>query len=119
MNISGSLCPPIDQELSVQGKPSLSIEKNIRLLITRCNTSDPTCANDTLFSMIESAAKVFSFAVPMLATNVNTKSVNYKELYINEENIFHLTSQMGFIAYVLIQHDTIENDISLMPYEDI
>ena len=104
LNASGSLCPPLGQELTVQGKATSAIEKTFRLLVTRCSTADPTCMDNATFSIIEAAmGGTFPLVIPMLATNVNAKSMKYKELYTGDDNVFYMTSQLGVIATASIQ----------------
>ena len=48
--VSNGLCPQIGQEVTVKGKRSSDIYIQLAIKIKRCDTTDPTCANDTVFS---------------------------------------------------------------------
>jgi hypothetical protein len=74
--------------------------------MTRCNsTVDPTCANDTIFSMVEAAVigGRFRLVLPTITTNLNPASQNYKNYFIDDTNIFSVTSQMGITIIADIQ----------------
>ena len=55
MNAGGALCPPLGQELTLKGKASSDLYSHFRVVATRCNTSDPNCANDTYFTAVEAS----------------------------------------------------------------
>jgi len=55
----------------------------------------------------------------MITTNLNPSSENYKQYYIDDTNIFSVTSQLGITILADLQQDIIETDDSLMPFSDI
>lgn len=47
-NISGMLCPPLNYDFSIGGRPTSSKFEALSIYIRYCNnTIDPICANDT------------------------------------------------------------------------
>ena len=57
--------------------------------------------------------------IPAISTNINAQSKKYKELYIEDNNVYIFSSQLGIIGNLTLQSDVIETDESLLPFESI
>ena len=94
--------------------------KLMRLQINRCNSSiDPTCVNDSTFAGIEATVGRFVMVVATLQTNLNPSSQQYKEPFISDQQYFTFNSQLGANAFLRIQNDQVQTDLSLMPFESV
>ena len=119
--MSGAKCPPLNHEFTVNGKMTGKGFKNFNIVVERCNTTtDPTCASDAMFTMIEAqVGGKFQLLMPIIHTNINIGQEQYRNLYLEEKNALTFSSQLGVVALAYIQEDTIETDISLMPYSEV
>ena len=61
----------------------------------------------------------FILAIPLINTNINPDSATYKEFYLADQNIVRFSSQLGINSFADIQQDTIQTDVSLLPYEQL
>ena len=62
-----SLCPPLNYELSVGGKPSSDVYSLFKVIVDRCNSDiDPSCANQTVFAVTEAQVEQFMLKVHLL-----------------------------------------------------
>ena len=76
------LCPQIGQRFSVEGKVSSSVFKDFKVSISRCNaTTDPTCAPDANFTLVQSTLNQFTLVVPLINVNINPGNEEYKTFY--------------------------------------
>jgi len=50
LNLSRSLCPSLGQQFTVKGKRSGEIFNQLRIVVSRCNSIDSTCVNDSTFA---------------------------------------------------------------------
>ena len=57
--------------------------------------------------------------IPAISTNINAQSKNYKELYIEDNNAYSFSSQLGIIGNLTLQSDVINTDVSLLPFKSI
>lgn len=72
LNMSKGLCPLLDYNFKVKGKVTSDIFSQIRVTVSRCNsTLDPYCMNDTQFGAIEAFVKQFTLVVPLITTYIN------------------------------------------------
>ena len=74
--------------------------------MNRCNWAiDPTCVNDTIFAGIEALIGKFVVSLPIVHTNINPSSENYREYYLTDQNFFTFSSQLGVMAFANIRED--------------
>ena len=59
------------------------------------------------------------FAVPIVNTLLNPANENYKEYYLNDQNHFGMSTSLGNRITALIREDTVETDVSLLPFDEI
>ena len=65
--ISNGLCPQVGQQVTLGGKvASLGDFNKLKLRIKRCNTEDPSCADDKVFKEIASVMKNFYIYIPFI-----------------------------------------------------
>lgn len=57
--------------------------------------------------------------VPVVNSYINPGKQDYKGYYLEDQNYFNFNSKLGVRTIAKIEEDTIETDISLMPYSDI
>ena len=111
MPLSAGLCPPVGQVLNLQGKASSGHFSILTLDVTRCNsTLDPFCANDTVFAAYEASVKTFDLIPMYINTNINPRSQNYKDYFLEDQNLFYFNTQLGVRALATIAEDTIKTD---------
>ena len=111
MPLSAGLCPPVGQVLNLQGKASSAQLSALRLDVTRCNsTLDPLCVNDTVFAAYEASVKTFNLIPMYINTNINPRSQNYKQYFLEDQNLFYFNTQLGVRTTTTIAEDTIKTD---------
>ena len=102
--MSKALCPPIGHQIHLQGKISSENMTQFRIEVSRCNTTtDPTCLNDTMFQMLQSQMKQFVLGIPMVNTQVNPESQQYKKYFYDDLNGFSFTDTFGTTSRVFVQ----------------
>jgi hypothetical protein len=95
-NLSGSLCPPLGQQLHVRGKWESPIFEYFKIVISRCNsTLDPSCVDNSTFALIEEAYQQFFVLLPLINTFINPGSEKYKSNYLDSRNYFFFSSSQG------------------------
>lgn len=55
----------------------------------------------------------------MVNSYINPGKQDYKGFYLEDQNYFSFNSKLGVRTIAKIEEDTIETDVSLMPYSDI
>ena len=63
--------------------------------VARCNTADPTCANDTVFAQYEQALGRFNYSMQTHSMIINPGKTDYLVEYYNDKTFFSFTSQQG------------------------
>lgn len=87
--LTEGLCPSIGQKFEVQGKISSDLFKQFRVGIRRCNaTTNPSCAPDVNFTMVESMIKQFTLVSAIINLNINPGNEEYKTFYFEDKNHF-------------------------------
>ena len=70
----------------------------------RCNaTADVTCMDDATFAATEAALGMFTLVTPLINTNINPGNSEYKEFYLNDQNMVTFSSQLGSTVKIHIQ----------------
>lgn len=69
--------------------------------------------------MVESVIKQFTLVSAIINLNINPGNEEYKTFYFEDKNHFTFNTELGVVANAFIQQDTIQTDVSIMPYEDI
>ncbi|CAD8093865.1 unnamed protein product [Paramecium primaurelia] len=121
------LCPRINYQLELQGTYSSETFKFIKIIVSDCqnNTNssywNPVCANETLKSQYLNANGQFKLQVFQINTMVNPqKAKNHKTMYLDSDMYFSFVpNQLSRLANVYYRSYVINNDQSLLPYEDI
>jgi hypothetical protein len=91
-----SLCPPLNYEFQVGGKPISDVSSVINILVTRCDSKvDAGCVSSATFDSIESKVNKFTLIVPVVSVQLNPSSQNYKSYYLEDRNYFQFDSKMG------------------------
>lgn len=95
-NMTKSLCPPLNFEFQVGGKPISDISSVLTILVSRCNGSvDPGCVSSSELNSIEAKVNKFTLIVPVINVQLNPGSENYKSYYLEDRNYFQFDSSMG------------------------
>ena len=68
----------------MKGKLSGALSQFLVVNVTRCNSSDPTCANDTVFAATEAMMGRFIFVIPFVNVNINPGNQDYKKFYFED-----------------------------------
>ena len=74
---------------------------------------------DAQFNMMETNMNQFVVGIPLISSLVNPGNQEYKTFFIEDRGRHMFSSTLGNYLIAEVQEDTIENDISLMPYEEI
>ena len=97
---------------------SSAIFQQFRVVISRCSiSSNPSCLTDSQFSTNYPGGH-FIVDVPIIQYNINAGSQIYKEIYVEDENYFYLSNWMGVGSTVSLETNTIDTDVSIMPYTE-
>ena len=56
-----------------------------------------------IFQMYQAIARQFIIGVPIVNTQINPESANYKNFYFNDLNIFSFSDTLGTVSRVFIQ----------------
>ena len=117
LNLQEAFCPPLNHELVVKGKMSSNVFKQFRVIISRCMPSaNSTCVNDTVYNFMFPSTEKLTVEVPIVQYNINAGSQIYKDIYVEDKNIFLLSNKLGISSTVSLETTTIDTDVSIMPY---
>lgn len=74
--------------------------------------------NDSDFAATEAITKQFMLFFPMINTIINPNNEVYKSIYFDDRNFFMFSSTFGTYASASLEGNTIQTDVSIMPYSD-
>ncbi|CAK79124.1 unnamed protein product (macronuclear) [Paramecium tetraurelia] len=121
------LCPKVNYSLELQGTYSSETFKFIKIIVSDCQNNsnstywNPICANETAKSQYLQANGQFKLQVFQINTMVNPqKAKDHKTMYLDSDMYFSFVpNQLSRLANVYYRSYVINNDLSLLPYEDI
>ncbi|CAD8090637.1 unnamed protein product [Paramecium sonneborni] len=121
------LCPKINYSLELQGTYSSETFKFIKIIVSDCQNKsnstywNPVCANEDQKQLYLNTYGQFKLQVFQINTMVNPqKAQNYKTMYLDSDMYFSFVpNKLSRLANVYYRSYLVNNDQSLLPYEDI
>jgi hypothetical protein len=82
-NISEVLCPPLNYEFIVLGRPTSAVYSEIAVYLSRCDPAvNPKCISSANLANIQAMMGGFTLMVPVISTIVNPGNEIYKQVYL-------------------------------------
>ncbi|CAD8100411.1 unnamed protein product [Paramecium primaurelia] len=121
------LCPALNYTLQLEGTYSSEIFKFIKIVVTGCknNTNssywNPQCADEQQKTNYLKSEGQFKLQVFQINSMINPQQAqNYKTMYLDSDMYFSFVPQkLVRLANVYYRQYIVNNDESLLPYQDI